>query len=88
MRKTLCAMLTVATLLAQIACSNLQKDSRPEAIDAVCLYNRDLGCVRVRVDAATPHATHAGKVYYFCGDGCREIFEREPEKYIAALPKD
>ena len=81
-------MLAATTLLLQVACSTTQKDSRPEAIDAVCLYNRDLGCVRVRVDASTPHTTHAGKVYYFCGDGYRMIFEKEPEKYVAALPKD
>ena len=27
---------------------------------------------------------HAGKKYYFCCDGCRASFEREPAKYVAS----
>jgi YHS domain-containing protein len=23
-----------------------------------------------------------GKIYYFCGPGCKEKFEKDPEKYI------
>ena len=88
MRKILIALLSAALSSVLGACSSTEKDSRPEAIDVVCLYNRDLGCVKVRVDGATPHASHAGKIYYFCGDGCRQAFELEPEKYLTALPKE
>ncbi|MEW6670687.1 MAG: YHS domain-containing protein [Thermodesulfobacteriota bacterium] len=26
--------------------------------------------------------THAGCVYYFCAEGCRNAFEADPEKYL------
>ncbi len=57
-------------------------DPRPVAEDPVCLYNRDLGCIRVRIDDDTPHATHHGTTYYFCAVSCREEFEADPEKYL------
>ena len=47
-------------------------DPRPVADDPVCLYNRDLACVRVRVDENTPSATYDGRTYYFCKEKCRE----------------
>ncbi len=31
--------------------------------------------------AGARHAAHQGKSYYFCSDGCRRQFERNPEKY-------
>jgi YHS domain-containing protein len=57
-------------------------DPRPIAEDPVCLYNRDLGCVRVRVDEKTPHAVYHGETYYFCNDSCREAFVKNPTKYL------
>ena len=30
---------------------------------------------------------HKGKKVYFCCAGCKEEFEKEPEKYIAKLPQ-
>jgi len=59
-------------------------DTRPVAKDPVCLYNRDLSCVGVRVDENALRATYDGKTYYFCNEKCREAFEAEPEKYIGA----
>ncbi|MEN8263922.1 MAG: YHS domain-containing protein [Nitrospirota bacterium] len=29
-------------------------------------------------------AGYEGKTYYFCAVGCRESFEKEPEKYVKA----
>ncbi|MBI4566255.1 MAG: YHS domain-containing protein [Planctomycetes bacterium] len=52
------------------------------AEDPVCLVNRDLGCLRVRVDEDTPRATYKGKTYYFCTRMCKAEFERDPEKYV------
>lgn len=26
--------------------------------------------------------TYKGKTYYFCSEGCKASFEREPEKYL------
>jgi phenol hydroxylase P3 protein len=30
------------------------------------------------------HAEHGGEHYHFCSDGCRDIFQGEPEKYVQA----
>jgi YHS domain-containing protein len=59
-------------------------DPRPVQVDPVCLHNRDLACVEVRVDEKTPRATYQGKTYYFCNDGCRVAFEKNPAKYLPA----
>lgn len=57
-------------------------DPRPIAEDPVCRYNRDLGCVKVRVDGDTPRAVYQGVTYYFCRASCRETFEEEPARYL------
>jgi YHS domain-containing protein len=31
---------------------------------------------------AAATSTYKGKNYYFCAVGCRERFEKEPEKYV------
>lgn len=28
-------------------------------------------------------STYHGKTYYFCGDGCRASFEKEPQIYLS-----
>ena len=66
-------------------CASGPEDLRPVAEDPVCLYNRDLGCVRVRVEETTPRATYRGKTYYFCRDTCRQAFLKDPGHY---LPQD
>jgi len=36
------------------------------------------------VDTANPpggKAVHAGQTYYFCSNGCRKTFEKDPAKY-------
>ena len=33
------------------------------------------------------YAEYKGKKVYFCCAGCKEKFEKEPEKYIAKLPQ-
>jgi len=45
--------------------------------DPVCLMN---------VDERKPTATavYKGKTYYFCSAGCKELFEKEPPKYVTA----
>lgn len=76
--------LLIVLLLAGCA-GNQRSDTRPVATDPVCLYNRDLGCVRVHVDDQTPRADYAGATYYFCSVSCRETFIKGPAKY---LPKN
>jgi uncharacterized protein len=35
-------------------------------------------------DTAEHRSDYRGKTYYFCSNGCKESFDREPEKYLAA----
>ena len=46
------------------------------AIDPVC---------KMTVEPATAAAQsrHGGQTYYFCAVGCKQRFDREPEKYTA-----
>lgn len=31
---------------------------------------------------------YKGVMYYFCGNGCKERFEHDPEKYLSGKPVD
>ena len=47
------------------------------AIDPVC---------HMEVDTEAPpggQSVHQDADYYFCGPGCKVVFDREPEKYLA-----
>lgn len=33
-------------------------------------------------NTAAVTAEYKGKTYYFCAAGCKETFEKEPEKYV------
>ena len=77
-RFALCAGL----LLAAGCAGKAAVDPRPIAEDPVCRYNRDLGCVRVRVDEKTPRAVYHGETYYFCNESCKEAFVKNPTKYL------
>jgi xanthine dehydrogenase accessory factor len=48
-----------------------------EATDAVC-------GMAVHVASAKWRHEHAGLTYYFCGQGCRERFAKDPGRYLAA----
>jgi xanthine dehydrogenase accessory factor len=48
-----------------------------QAIDPVCGMS-------VAVASARHRSEHAGRSYYFCCAGCREKFEREAERFVAA----
>ncbi len=45
------------------------------AQDPVCKMNVD-------EDKAVATSTWGGKTYYFCAAGCKETFDKEPEKYL------
>lgn len=81
MRIPIALFLLVASAAAGCAVFH-RSDPRPVADDPVCAYNRDLGCIHVRVDESTPHAVVDGKTYYFCSEACREAFVSEPKKYV------
>jgi len=40
----------------------------------------------VDVSAAMYKSEHKGSLVYFCGAGCKQSFDRQPEKYAPALP--
>jgi xanthine dehydrogenase accessory factor len=48
-----------------------------EAVDPVC-------GMTVTVATAKWRHEHAGRTFYFCGNGCRERFAKDPDRYLAA----
>ena len=53
-------------------------DASGEALDPVCGMTVDIATAR--------HTTeHEGQMIYFCAPGCRQRFEQEPARYLAAL---
>lgn len=45
------------------------------AIDPVC-------GMQVDENSAAATSEYKGKTYYFCAPGCKNAFDREPEKYV------
>ena len=44
---------------------------------------KDLVCgMTVKKSKAAAESEYKGKKYYFCAVGCKEKFDKEPEKYI------
>ncbi len=50
------------------------------AVDPVCHMT-------VKVDESGEKIEYKGSEYYFCGKGCRERFEKEPERYTPKAPE-
>ena len=50
----------------------------------VCRERRDFDCLIVDASPRTPHADYAGRTHYFCGEGCRAEFQRNPRRYWPA----
>jgi Cu+-exporting ATPase len=38
----------------------------------------------VPIETAKHMAEHDGKAFYFCCAGCKQAFEKQPEKYVLA----
>jgi P-type Cu+ transporter len=34
----------------------------------------------------TPSSVYKGTTYYFCCDGCKQAFDRNPDQYVATEP--
>jgi uncharacterized membrane protein YraQ (UPF0718 family)/YHS domain-containing protein len=46
---------------------------------------KDVVCgMTVDTTKSGPRSVHAGKTYYFCSEGCKESFDRDPSKYLEA----
>jgi xanthine dehydrogenase accessory factor len=52
---------------------------RQEARDPVCGMSVD-------VATAEHRSEHQGRTLYFCCDRCKQIFDKQPEKFLAAVP--
>lgn len=39
--------------------------------------------MKVKKSEAAAVSEYKGKKYYFCAEGCKEKFEKDPEKYVA-----
>ncbi|MCZ7528380.1 MAG: YHS domain-containing protein [Acidimicrobiia bacterium] len=45
---------------------------------------KDVVCgMMVDPETAPAKAVYKGQKYYFCAEGCKVAFERDPEKYLA-----
>jgi xanthine dehydrogenase accessory factor len=53
-------------------------DATADAIDPVC-------GMAVPADEAAATVTHDGEVYHFCGQGCADAFEGDPEQYAEVV---
>lgn len=38
--------------------------------------------------AAAGKSEYKGKTYYFCAPGCKQAFDKDPEKYLGASSED
>ncbi len=47
-----------------------------KALDPVC-------SMKVDPRKTSLQSQHGGKTYYFCAPSCKEIFDREPQKFTA-----
>jgi len=52
------------------------KGGRAMAVDPVCKMT-------VEPARAAAQSTHRGQTYYFCAVGCKQQFDKEPEKYLS-----
>jgi xanthine dehydrogenase accessory factor len=51
-----------------------RSDEPAETLDPVC-------GMMVAMTQASPHLTHDGRMWYFCGPGCRQAFADDPARY-------
>ncbi len=52
-----------------------------EVLDPVCGMRFDM-------EEAAAQSEYAGNKYYFCGEGCREAFDDDPERFLGQDPDD
>ncbi len=77
------------SILAQIVeekrtpTKNSEKDLSPK-LDAEDLYINPVCQIPVKKSTALHVLEHLGQKIYFCCDGCKDSFEKEPERYLPA----
>ncbi len=79
--------LLLPLVFALAGCASLPPVPPAEAAEQHCLVcrdRRDFDCLIVDKSPRTPDADHAGRTHYFCGEGCRVEFQRNPGRYWPA----
>lgn len=38
--------------------------------------------MQINIDTAPAKTEFDGEIYYFCSEGCKEVFDRNPSKYL------
>ena len=80
------------TSIAEIVHS--RRAAKPEALEdregqtaSVPLESKDPVCgMLVEIASARHRSEASGRAVYFCCAGCKEAFERDPQRYASALP--
>ena len=85
-------MLAILLLIGLVALTGCKKKSEPaapaETEEAVTVAIEQTICpVMAGAINKNLFTEYKGKKVYFCCAGCKEKFEKEPEKYLAKLPQ-
>ncbi|MDH5768446.1 MAG: YHS domain-containing protein [Nitrospirota bacterium] len=67
--------LSIYSLYRWIWVKRTRKEAKQLAKDPVCNMNVD-------EKKAVATSVYKGKTYYFCAKGCKEKFDKEPEKFV------
>ena len=38
--------------------------------------------MQINIDTAPARSEFRGEIYYFCSEGCKDAFEKNPEQYL------
>jgi len=88
--KTYC-VIVIFILMSAIGCATTKiqtQKGQQMAVDPVCAYFSDMGCINVAVTENTPQSTYEGKTYYFCNQRCKTDFDKNPSKYLKLIKND
>ena len=44
--------------------------------------------MQINIDTAPAQTEYDGEIYYFCSEGCRIAFEKNPEEYLFPADED
>ncbi len=80
-----CGAHEVADAGVTTASEMLRPGQRALYLERRMVMTKDPVCgMDVDAKPGATQATHQGKIYYFCGDGCKKTFERDPGRYAKA----
>ena len=90
-KKTIIVMVLLMSVLlvGLVALNGCKKKSEPAATEGTTSIVTEQTVCPVMGGAINKNmfTEYKGKKVYFCCAGCKEKFEKEPEKYLAKLPQ-